>query len=566
MLLFMFGNTVSFAQTPDINGIVYVTPGGSGDGSSWINATGNLQGAINASSVTKVFVAIGNYSLSSSIILKNNVAIYGGFDPGNGISDLDDARILPSLSVEGSALDGQNAIKVIDNTYTAGSPLTNTAIFDGFTVKNGYTLGGSGAGIYNYYASPILRNLVIKNNETGVGGGGIYNSTFSAAIISNSIIYNNTAEYGGGVRNNKSDAVLTNVIIKNNIAKMSAAGSGGGGIFNENSNIILTNVIITDNSTNFQGGGIRNLSGNPIFTNVSLVNNTAVNSATTTAMNIAGGLPVINNSVVFGTSVGNYTPQFSLIEGNTDFTNGNLDASGITDADIFTNPSAGDYTLKNSSAALNAGNNSLNSTTTDLAGNPRVYNSGTIDLGAYEYQGDPLVLPLTLISFTAKADGNQAKLQWQTANEFNNKGFEIYRSGDEGSFVKIGSVVSLQSSHAYSFTDYSPLNGNNYYKLVQIDQDGSTTELGVKKLNFQLSASYIQLYPNPTTDYLSISFGAGTFTQLQVIDLQGKVLQQYQLNAQENNKHLSLGNYPAGIYIIKLHGNAITESRKVVRR
>ncbi len=375
--------------TPDTNKIVYVKQAGTGkqDGSSWENATSDLQGAINANGTEKVLVATGNYNVSStsSFVMKNGVAIYGGFNPISNTTDWNTRTLSSGGAGEGSVLNGQNSRPVIWNDNNG---LTPTALLDGFTIANGKSQG-NGGGIYNRLVSPTFANLVIKNNEALEAGGGICNSR-SGATFSNTIIKNNTALYGGGIYNNSAPSVFTNVSITGNSATMSTTGAGGGGIFNENSALILTNVLITGNSTNFQGGGIRNLSDTPVLTNVTIAGNTAGVTGYD-AMDIQAGRPQINNSVVYGTISGNYTPEYSLVEGNTGSGNGNINAAGIAPADIFNNPSAGDYTLKNGAPAINTASNALfpglDAHTRDLAGNPRVYdfgNGGNIDMGAYE--------------------------------------------------------------------------------------------------------------------------------------------------------------------------------------
>ncbi|MCJ0743347.1 LamG-like jellyroll fold domain-containing protein [Pedobacter montanisoli] len=179
-------------------------------------------------------------------------------------------------------------------------------------------------------------------------------------------------------------------------------------------------------------------------------------------------------------------------------------------------------------------------------------------------------LPVTLISFMAKPEGRYAKLEWKTASEQNNRGFEIYRSGDDGFFVKIGEVsaspLSNLTSHSYAYIDKTPLNGTNYYKLVQIDNDGKPTELGIRSLTFSFSAYGFLLYPNPAEDQVNISFTAGRFNLLQVVDINGKVLQQWNINDREDSKILSLGRYPIGTYIIRLRGKGINETQKVVKK
>ncbi len=374
---------------PDANGIVYVRPTaqGNGSGTSWNDAANDLHSSIHTAGVTKVFVAVGNYNVgSSSFIMKNGVEIYGGFDPTNGITTLAHNRIMPTESVAGSVLDGQNALPII---YNDNNGLTATSVLDGFTLTNGK--GNNGGAIYNFNASPTYDNLVIKNSTAATSGGAIYNLN-SPIKLNNTIITGNTAQYGGGVRNNGSNSEFTNIIIKNNTASLATGGAGGGGIFNENSNLKLTNVLIANNSTQRWGGGFRNLSGNPVFTNVTLVNNTAPNQTATTAMEIVtgAGTPEINNSIIYGTITGTYTPQYSLIK---------TDATSTDLSNTFTNYSSGDYTLKAGSPAINAGDNTLftglDANTKDLAGNARVYNfanGGIIDLGAYEYQSGTLVV------------------------------------------------------------------------------------------------------------------------------------------------------------------------------
>ncbi len=189
------------------------------------------------------------------------------------------------------------------------------------------------------------------------------------------------------------------------------------------------------------------------------------------------------------------------------------------------------------------------------------------------------ILPVSLISFTAKADRNYALLNWITTSEDRNKGFEVWRAesskqkterSEDLTFVKIGDIKAAHISNLqpqfYSFTDKQPANGANYYKLVQIDDNGKTKELGTKMLNFSFTASDIQLYPNPTDDLVTLSFNAATFTQLQVIDVNGRVLQKIGIGDRENTKVVSLGSYPAGTYVINFIGSKTVERRKVVKR
>jgi len=186
--------------------------------------------------------------------------------------------------------------------------------------------------------------------------------------------------------------------------------------------------------------------------------------------------------------------------------------------------------------------------------------------------GNPTTLPLpvTLKNFTATAKNNSALLQWETASEQNNKGFEIWRSAEDGKFIKINEVGSknpnASSPTAYTFTDRQPVNGTNYYKLVQVDRDGKETELGVRTLSFSLSAFNVQLYPNPTiTSQVTVSWAKGSVSSLKLIDFNGKVLQLTKPQPSATSSTITLANYPAGTYLLRMEGDQWVEVKKVVK-
>lgn len=87
-------------------------------------------------------------------------------------------------------------------------------------------------------------------------------------------------------------------------------------------------------------------------------------------------------------------------------------------------------------------------------------------------------LPVNLLHFTAKSTGEGIYLQWTTAQEVNNKYFEVRRAGQDGrTFEPIGKVLGSNNSQVnkqYQFVDRTPFTGVNYYQLAQVDVDGKT--------------------------------------------------------------------------------------------
>jgi len=193
------------------------------------------------------------------------------------------------------------------------------------------------------------------------------------------------------------------------------------------------------------------------------------------------------------------------------------------------------------------------------------YNSGTISLTLTITEK---TLSVSLLSFTAKVENNKSKLEWITAGEQNNKEFILYRAGDDKEFTQIGTVPGEGNSSEnrnYVYFDGTPLSGNNYYKLVQVDLNDKTTELDTKMLNFGLPASDFRLYPNPTINEVNVSFEAGIYRQLFVSDVNGRILETLPIGISEKQKTVFLYNYPAGSYFIQIRGDKRGKTGKILK-
>jgi hypothetical protein len=174
------------------------------------------------------------------------------------------------------------------------------------------------------------------------------------------------------------------------------------------------------------------------------------------------------------------------------------------------------------------------------------------------------VVPIDLLSFTATNAGEKNDLKWTTATENNNAGFEVQRSNDGVNFQKIGYVASKAnggSSHAklnYVFSDRSPLSGNNYYRLNQIDRDGKSNHSGIEVVKGMYGASIVfrKMYPNPGKTSVSASIDAARNTQVTFVftDLAGRTVKQYTaaVVAGSNNIPLNVRDLASGNYVVKI--------------
>lgn len=194
------------------------------------------------------------------------------------------------------------------------------------------------------------------------------------------------------------------------------------------------------------------------------------------------------------------------------------------------------------------------------AANPN--NSGsavTSRLGYFHvYVGLPeQTLPVKLSSFTGKSSTDNIKLNWQTASESNNSHFEILRSANAKDFSVINSVKGNGNSETlknYSFTDYAPLAGANYYQLNQVDLDGNSSLSDIIVVNFSLSNNpLLNVFTKENHTNFQYASKSNTSANLLILDLGGKVIYSEKIQVTEGVNDFSLPLQLAkGIYIASI--------------
>jgi len=120
-------------------------------------------------------------------------------------------------------------------------------------------------------------------------------------------------------------------------------------------------------------------------------------------------------------------------------------------------------------------------------------------------------VPVELTSFTASVADKYVQLDWETATELNNAGFSIQRSKDNNKFIDLIFVKgkgTTTTQSLYSYTDKSVLSGKYYYRLKQVDFDGSVTFSESTKVDLGVPKDYAleQNYPNPFNPSTTIRF------------------------------------------------------------
>ena len=513
----------------DDNGIIYVSEDGTGDGSSWSNATNKLQfaSALSSGGGTRVWVKAGTYygdttDAEGAFSISKSNRVYGGFE-GNEAPDYD--LSLRDFDKNTTILDGQGARRVLlqDQAFTSAS----LAVWDGFTLQNGNIGSGAGAYLNNYVT---LSNCTIMNNEASMYGGGIYISSTGGTAhvtLNNCRIMDNTASMGGGICD-RIGADYTNCRISNN-----RASTKGGGIYlYNNTEPTLKNCILSNNTAVSAGGMYAR--GKFTAYNCDFVMNLATESI--------GGIyheerhNKYYNCILWG-NIANGQP--SQTDGLSDYefcaVQGGVDGTEIIDLPVensgqepgwfvrFNHPaqSAGadyhneDWSLKSRSICLNAGKpNTTGLGNTDIAGHPRIQ-KGRVEIGAYE----------SCASLTQMEEG------WYGIN---------------GPYWFFG----------------LPLREPGYYTHV-LDGPDCDSVIGLTLMILEgideTSESSIQVWPNPTKGLLHLE--AEGIDKVEIRNLLGQVVLQA-----EKVETIDLSNFEKGIYfLIASNKNGAKAVTKVIK-
>lgn len=178
-------------------------------------------------------------------------------------------------------------------------------------------------------------------------------------------------------------------------------------------------------------------------------------------------------------------------------------------------------------------------------------------------------LPVSLNEYNAKllTDGT-VMLSWDTFSEQNNDYFEVSRSTDGQNFAVIGAIKGKGNSNQrnlYNYLDKTPKSGNNYYKLVQVDLDEKRKELGIRSAKVTLANEpKITVYPNPGHDVVNVLFESGRFSIIELINLNGKLIQKKIIPVQATEVAMEVRDLPSASYLIKLIGNKETVTRVLI--
>lgn len=189
---------------------------------------------------------------------------------------------------------------------------------------------------------------------------------------------------------------------------------------------------------------------------------------------------------------------------------------------------------------------------------------------------EDVILPITLVSLRGECNGKRALISWATVSERNNNYFVVERSDDAVNFVEVGRVAGAGNSMqmlSYSYADYGISLGDNYYRLVQVDYDGTRTISEIIEVNCSGNAPEgdpdVYVYPNPFNNELTVhlvNFDDQP-ARIQVYDMLGRLLFERSASPTYNDAEivLHLDDLPSAAYYVRVSASDFVVNKKVVK-
>ncbi len=182
-------------------------------------------------------------------------------------------------------------------------------------------------------------------------------------------------------------------------------------------------------------------------------------------------------------------------------------------------------------------------------------------------------LPVELISFNAARAQSAVLLNWSTASELNNALFEVERSKDGKNFDLIGKVAGNGTTtqvSEYSFKDTQPLTDVTYYRLKQIDNDGTFEYSPVRAVDRVAfgSTEPVKAYPNPTSGMFKLELPEGTPANatITIVSATGQTVYSGNANSILNaNQQIDISRYTAGVYILNISSDTNKQSLRITK-
>jgi hypothetical protein len=188
-----------------------------------------------------------------------------------------------------------------------------------------------------------------------------------------------------------------------------------------------------------------------------------------------------------------------------------------------------------------------------------VVGSGYSGFSDFGIGGGGTPLPVTLVSLDAVSMADQVLVSWATATELNSDFYAVERSASGFAWTELGIVAAAGTTteaHDYSFLDEAPLNGVSYYRLRQVDQDGTMEHSPAVAVTRSSAVQVISVWPNPTSGFVNL-VGLQGEVIVEVLDLMGRSVASFapgrlDMGAATGTYRFNVAAFPAGSYWLRV--------------
>ncbi len=478
----------------------------------------------------------GNFNADASLITASNIYLYGG-----------------NISMQGDKFDISNSVVINGGLFTiisAHVSIPNDIFLTSGTLNlNGYNMAVSGA--YTYEGGTLANAGTLSINNLIVDFAGTYaldytlnvltSATFTSGIVkttpSTLLIFDNNASASG---------MSTISHVDGPVRRLVAASGNTTFDFPVGNGHTYAPIQISD----FAQGRAQDyftaqyFYGNPPY-------NRASKDITLDHVS-AAEYWILDRAATTGTPTTDVFVRLSFDE---------TTRSGIVNTASELRVSRWDGTAwRDHGRASGTGN----STAGTLISNARITNFSPFTI-ASSTSFNPL--PVSLINFNAQPVEKLVKVSWTTTSEINNDFFSVQKSIDGKSWSVIGIVKGVKNSDQvtnYSLKDLAPVEGVQFYRLIQTDVKGKSaisTPISVNIAAGSLS-NQVSLFPNPTTSIVNVSlYASSANTGIKVFNSMGMLVME--LNDLSGSVYtLDLTDFANGIYTIEVqHENGISVSK-----
>ena len=520
-----------------------------------VGSAGGIAGAITLDgkgdpNAVFIFKFQGTFSISknSTIVLANSARAANVFWIAEGAIDVN-----KNCTVVGTLLAHPGAISFLGNSNIEGRMLSTTGAVS-FGNGNAVLPDGpstipiscvttcdnpilaSAANFTLFTALGALSNTGISGviGKIGADNAGSSITGFSTSIVIGSTEFNNSVTNQAATDLSSAFTKLYDTIqTPINVVHASDYGSTGGetlkqGVYHTYGTALISNLLILDGENNENSTFVFQIEG-------------TFNSASNSRVVLINGARRCN---IFWVAKG------SVTLGTLSFMKGNV----MTNAAIGT---TGQVFLEGR-LLTTAGACAFNTSTT--------YISNSLCAGSLD--NSLRILPVQLTVFTGNCNKQNIVLQWTTATEANNEGFDVERSNDGKNWQLVGNVAGAGNSDVvlnYSLVDNLPsINNTLFYRLKQTDIDNNfkySKVITVSKCGASEEAN-LSISPNPSSGQFNFNFNGdkSLISSTEIFNMQGEKI--YQSNSFQAK--INLSNQAAGIYLVRVHLNSKIIIRKIV--